>query len=436
MPQIKFNLELDFNKVIIWFYLILFLTLLNAFYNFLCISYGLNYPYNTFLFTVDDLHADLLKVALSYLNKNSLNYQSWSLLHQNYLINNPYGSSEALKIGRLTNLHMPPLGTLISLMDAKLIQIFSPNILLVLFYSISILSIYKMTSFFTKNKKESILIVSFILLSYPVLFLLTRGHIYSLITNITTIFFLYHVLRKNNIIIPIILLAIMFNMRPNSLFLGLLFFVYGFKNGFKALVLAGILSIVLFTINLIIANQIYDDYTFENFTNALKIYYEMYVLGSGGNAFNNSMLSLVKFPLLAVFKIMHYDKSVAFDIVGIFNTIILIFGSSLGFYSLLLFMKNKINTFEVIFLITSLYVLVSSVFATYYMAIFFVFLLIPLQMKEVEKSRFFILIMIICVLMLSPKNYIFVRGISLEVIINPLVMLSAIGYIIYKSHYL
>lgn len=422
MLQTKFDLELDFSKTITWLYLIIFFTLLNAFFNFICTSYGLNYPYNTFLFTADDLHADLLKVALSYLKKDCVNYQNWSSLHQNYLINNPYGSSEALSVNGLTNLHMTPLGTNISIMNAKLIQIFNPNILLVLFYSLSIISIYTMASFFTKNKKEFLLVFCVILLSYPILFMLTRGHIYSLITNIATIFFLYHVVKKSNILIPIILLAIMFNMRPNSLFLSLLFFVYGYKNGLKGLILAGILSIFLFSLNFVLANQIYGDYTFENFIKALKIYYNMYVLGRGGDAFNNSMLSLVKLPL------------VAFDIVGVLNTIILLFGSSLGIYSLFLFIKNKINTFEFIFLITLLYVLVSSVFATYYMAIFFVFFLIPIKMREVENSRFFLLIMIVSVLMLSPKNYIFLHRISLEVMINPLIILGTVSYIMYKSY--
>jgi hypothetical protein len=434
MLQTKFNLEIDFNKTITWFYLILFLTSLNAFYNFVCSSYGLNYPYNTFLFTPDDLHADLIKVALSYLKKNSVNYQSWSLLHQNYLLHNPYGSSDALINGGLTNFHVTPLVTNIAIINAKLIQVFNPNIPLLLFYTISIVSIYIMTLFFVNNKKEFVLVLCVILLSYPILFMLTRGHIYSLITNVATIFFIYHVFKRSNILIPIILLALMFNMRPNSLFLGLLFFIYGFKSGIKGLIFAGILSIFLFFLNLVLANQIYGDYTFENFIKALKIYYDIYVLGSAGNAFNNSMLSLAKLPLLALFKIMHYDKMVAYDIVGIFNTMIFIFGSLLGLYSLFLFIKNKINDYEFIFLITLLYVLVSSVFATYYMPIFFVFFLIPIKIREVENSKFFLLIMIVSVLMLSPKNYIFINGISLEVVINPLIMLGAIGYIIYKTY--
>ena len=67
------------------------------------------------------------------------------------------------------------------------------------------------------------------------------------------------------------------------------------------------------------------------------------------------------------------------------------------------------------------------------MVIFFVFLLIPLKHKITTDSKFFILIMLICVFVLSPKNYIYFSGVSLEVILNPIMLITSIIFIFYKS---
>jgi hypothetical protein len=99
-----------------------------------------------------------------------------------------------------------------------------------------------------------------------------------------------------------------------------------------------------------------------------------------------------------------------------------------------LFIKNKINRYELSFIGISVLALATSVFGTYHMLVFFAFLLIAFKDTEINHSPMYMnIILITCIFVLSPKNYIFPHGISLEVILNPLVMLGAVVYILYKA---
>ena len=232
-----------------------------------------------------------------------------------------------------------------------------------------------------------------------------------------TIFFFYSVFKKNNIIVPIVLMAIMFNMRPNSFFLSLLFFNYGFKKGLAGIIFSALIGIALFVVYLNIASYLYPDYNFKNFKRGVEIYYKLSVLGDGGDSFNNSLLGAFKF--------------LKFENIEIINKIISVSLGLIALLSLYLFAKHKISSFDFIFLICSLYTLASSVFATYYMAIFYTFLL--LLFKFDIRSKFTLPIVIASAFLLIPKNYIFKSYTSLEVLINPIFLLGAIVFILYKS---
>lgn len=413
----KFVIDLNFNKASSWFCIIIFFIFLNAFFNFLAVSYGEGYPYNTFLFSPRDLHADLIKVALSYLRNEQIDYHEWPQLFQNYYINNGYGNLDKLQTEELTNFHLPPLTTIIALINAKILQCTDPNFLLILFYAIAFCSIFILALFFGENDKRRLFLFIMLLFSYPMLFTLTRGHIYAIITNFMTIFFFYNVFKKNNIIVPIVLMAIMFNMRPNSFFLSLLFFNYGFKKGLAGIIFSALIGIALFAVYLNIASYLYPDYNFKNFKRGVEIYYKLSVLGEGGDSFNNSLLGAFKF--------------LKFENIEIINKIISVSLGLIALLSLYLFAKHKISSFDFIFLICSLYTLASSVFATYYMAIFYTFLL--LLFKFDIRSKFTLPIVIASAFLLIPKNYIFKSYTSLEVLINPIFLLGAIVFILYKS---
>ncbi|MCK9373410.1 MAG: hypothetical protein M0P91_09440 [Sulfuricurvum sp.] len=427
------NVVIKVNRVELFLFAIIFFTLLNGFFNSLAVSYGFNeYSISSFLFDSRDLHADLIKFSLSFIqHENIQNISEWPTLYQEYFYNNPYGGLESIKSGILTNMHLPPLAVNFSIACAKILKYFGPNFLLILFYCFVILSIF-LLSRLLENQKKSILFFIIMMFSYPVLFILTRGHIFSFIVSILTIFFFLNIIQRKNILLPILLLAIICNFRPNALILSILFLVYGYKEGSKGLILFFFLSVSIFYLNLILAHQLYNDYTFDNFITAVGIYYELYVIGNGGLLFNNSLYGALKIVILALSKLGSFDLNTAFVYANYISLVINIILLTLSTY---LYIKQKsLNIFEFIFIVATVYVLSSSIFVSYYLFFFFFFLLIPFKYPNINYSNKFLnIILFTSVFVLVPKNYFHVHSISFEVVLNPLIMTLAILYILIKS---
>ena len=418
------------KKLYIIFGIILFFTLLNGFFNSISVAYGWDtYPYNTFLFSATDLHADLIKGILSYCNSLNLDTSEWSTLYQNYYHHNPYGGIEALQNGRLSNLSGPPLMLNIGFLLKYILIHSSPEILVELFYIFVILSIYFISKFFMQDDLDLYVIFFTMLFSYTILFVLTRGHIYAFINGVTLMIFFYLIINKQYVFISIILLSFIINIRPNAIIFSILFFVYGYKNAFKYTILLLALSGIIFIVNLYIAHYLYHDYTWNNFLAAIKIYFELYVIGGLGNLFNNSILGAVKTYLLLLD--VHLSKSALINI----NSTIGIISFITVLVTAFKYFQKRLTIFEFIFIVTSIYVMASSVFGTYHMFIFFIFILIPLKSDWNKISpQFLYLIFFSTIFVLSPKNYFFIGYISLETILNPLVLLLTVLYILIKTN--
>lgn len=418
------------NKIELAFFAILFFTFLNGFFNSLAVAYGYTtYPLATFLFDSSDLHADLIKGILSFYQGKMPSYGEWIPLYQGYYLLNPYRGLSALNTGQLSNLSGTPIMTAIDLLLGKLILWKNPTFLIQIFYSFVVSMICFMAYFYSDSRKKMVLLSLVLLLSYPVLFILTRGHIFSFMGGILLIFFFYHIVKKSPIIIPILLLGLVVNFRPNAAILSLLFIVYGFKNGFKGLVIFSIVALSIFYINLLVAHQMYPDYTLEHFTQAVGSYFKVYVLGNAGDAFNNSLFGAIK-TLSGLFHIDIVKK------LKLINSLISLTSITLLFFSVMLFIKNKINRYELSFIAMSILALATSVFGTYHMLVFFAFLLIAFKNPTINYSpKYLTIILITCVFVLSPKNYLFTHGVSLEVILNPLIMLASVVYIVYTSYH-
>ncbi|HEX5329498.1 hypothetical protein [Sulfuricurvum sp.] len=417
------------NNIELAFFAILFFTLLNGFFNSMNVAYGhTGYPLATFLFDSSDLHADLVKGVLSFYQGKILSYSDWSPLYQGYYLYNPYGGVDALNAGQLSNLSGSPMMTAISLLLGKLVLWKSPGFLVKFFYVGVFMTTWLIAYFYSESTKKAFFVSIILLFSYPVLFILTRGHIFSFIGGVLLIFFFYHIVKKSPLIIPVLLLAFVVNFRPNAAVLSLLFIVYGFKDGIRGLVIFGVLSLSIFYVNLLIAHQMYPDYTFEHFVKAVGIYFNIYVLGNGGDAFNNSLFGGIK--ALSVLVKVDISEKLKF-----LNFILSLTSISVLLFSVYLFVKNKINRYELSFIGMSTLALATSVFSTYHMVVFFAFLLIAFKDIELNYSPIYLnTILLTCIFVLSPKNYIFTHGISLEVILNPLVLLWAVAYILYKAN--
>ena len=426
-------ISINFNDVKTWMGIIFIFTLLNTFFNSLCVAYGLPFPYSTFLANSSDLHADLIKTAVSLLHQYNIpNIHEWSPLYQDYFFHYPYGgfNVDVLEKNSFTLFHMPPLSVNLTIVLSKVILVTSADTLVFFFYMTVIILLFYLSTLFANNKKEVIFLSLTMLLSYPILLMLTRGYIYSLIIGILSIVLLFNVNKSNSSwLISIVLLSLIINLRPNAVILLALLFSYGFREGLKYSIFAIILSGLLFFSNLGIVQNIYPQYTLEHFSQGLKVYYQLYIIGHFGDSFNNSLYGLEKYffttiSYLMVLSPQRYAKTLEF------NTIL---GLGITLFSIILFNRRKIDLYGFSFLIVLIYSLAFTIFSVYYLLIFFAFLLIPLKDNELQNSYFYKEVVILSSITLIPKNYIFNDALSLESVVNPILMLSVAILIIRKS---
>jgi len=399
--------------------------LLNALFNSLSYAYGYNsYLMNSFLFSASDLYGDLIKFSISFMDSKEIHdISNWSKLYQNYYLHNHYGGIESLEKGLLSNLGTTPFYLYIAYFIKFIIFKLSPSDTIIYFYIFIFLSIVFMVYYFYSSYKKTFIISLFIFCSYPTLFMLTRGHIYSYITALFLIFFIALIIKQSkNYLLVALLLAIAVSFRPNVAILSVLFFLYGFRDGVKYLVIFIFLSLVLFIINIYLASFLYPDYNLTNFIHATDIYFHTYVLGSAGSEFNNSLYGGINF-ILNIFDIKVLNSEL--KMINMASFIILIFILSI---SILLTLKKYISSFDFSFIVVSIYILASSVFATYHLFVLYIFLLLY---KNIDSNNYR-LIIFTTIFMLSPKNYYHINNVSIETLLNPLVLFASVLYMILK----
>ncbi|MGJ0334401.1 hypothetical protein NG752_10320 [Aliarcobacter cryaerophilus] len=417
------SLKIKLSKSELAFYAIFLFTILNGFYNALNVAYGFNsYPYNTFVFDSSDLHADLVKYTLSFFQDKFPNYKEWSSLYQEYYLHNPYGGVQNLNNGQLSSYGSFPLSIVINLIIGQLIYIGGPKLLVKSLYIFVILSSFIVIYFFTnKDKYNTLVLLIAFLLSYTVLFMLTRGHIYSYLVFLMFTVFVYFLIYKKNIVIPILLLALIMNFRPNMGIFMFLFYIYGFRNFIKASFTVLLFAGIIFYLSLQISTIFLEGYSFDNIAKGLKIYTENYILGSGGDAFNNSFFGILKF-----FQLVLNSK----DIQIISLSIILIFLP----ITIYLYSKKKIMEYDFIYLIVGIYILITPSFATYHMLILYIFILVPLKKNIINNANYSNIIICSVIVLLLPKNYYYnLNQISIETLINPIVILWSLFIIVFLS---
>lgn len=406
--------------------LLLFIAGLNSF--FYIIREALGSGNGTFFFTSQDRFADIIKTSLSYKKilitlPNFFNYlNNMSDIYKYFYEQNPYLGVEYVSTS-LTHFHLTPISTLLNfiVIAGMGLNLKIKYILIILFISCSLLfiiSIHKIFKFYS-----SFLFLLLSLVSYPLLMAITRGNYQSFICSIGIITFLSNLFIKKNIsIYSLILYAIAINFRPNALILLIsLLVIFDFKKTFFISLKVIIISALILFISYFTVNYIYPDYTFFNFLNGLKIYNDGYVTGSGGNYFNSSLYGCIKFILTNDF---NYNK-LLFIIISCF----------ILFYWLILTLKQKINVIYQPFIIVCFYILFNPVAADYHLIVF-IFPLMYFYNKFDEinkKDKKNIYIFLSTILILSPKNYYFINSISLQVAINPMIMLITIFYLFKKS---
>jgi hypothetical protein len=379
---------------------------------------------------IGDLFGDFFKVILSYPGATEISFNrsfgffytltDWANNTYNYGIN-------GLDTNTVTHFHMPPLSTVFSLTCLHLMHYIPAQIEFALVVLLAVFALYKISREIGSNNKETALWMGSILLSYPFIFAIQRGNMFYIASSIFLILYIVFIFKNKFKYLDVLLLALAVNIRPNAIIFIFALMIINDGQRAKRFVLFLFSSFAIFLISFYFANLMYPEYTFTNFTRGLGLYHHAYVAGSLGNPNNSSLFILIKL-------LLGYHRPE--ELLGVAIPGIIIF------YAFWLFIKNKLNSIEYIFIICSCYMLSSTVFADYHLLVFLAPILIlsirdsnqallPFTKNNIYQSAS--LIFITCCFLISPKNYLYLDRISVFELLNPIVALTACTFILYTS---
>jgi len=423
MKNIKKNTD-HYRYIIICLTVMLLLIGFNSFFFIMKDAFG--YGTGTFLFSSEDRFADIIKTSLSYRDvllkipnlKHSID--NLSPIYQYYFYDNPYKGIAGIE--GLTHFHMTPISSLLNIIVAVAIGYGkTPNTIMFTLFFLCILLAFISTYNIVRCYKKSLLLVALIMVSYPLLYIITRGNYAAFLCGIGVLAFLNSLfINKKLDFFSLFLFAVAINFRPNSIILILaLTLLFGIRKSIWPAIQILLVTAAIYISTYYILNFIYPDYTITTFLKALSVYFKLYVHDSQGDAFNSSM-----YALLRMFSNNISVISWVFRVLAVF--ILLAVGR-------LIFKKNSISAYYP-FILSSIYILLNQVAGDYHLLIFVVpifiiFINYEKWQNDIVTMR---IITISTVLILVPKNYLFVNGISMQVVIHPLILLLISAYLYYK----
>lgn len=400
---------------------------LNAGYAALHYSFGFGEAY--FLAGPEDRFADLVKVALSFKDYTAWlaatsEFQAWPAVYKDYLLHNPYRGIEGLATGRLTHMHHPPLSQLSFTLCAMLIALGkSATGVLWLWFGLYAAGVAWLAKTYRKcmtGKRPSVvhlLILCFA--SYPALLVFARGNYHAGFSSILIAVFLVSCFGQRKVSWPAILaLALAMNFRPVALvFVLAIPLVVGWRRSVVPVLAAIALAGAILLAALAAESAIYPDYGLHSFLQGLDNYRKLYIVGPNGDAGNASLWALIKngarmSGTLAFYHDELYRLFIALSIFAIFLS-----------WRSLQAGTNPAQAGPLV--LVALYVLLSPVCAEYHLLV----CVAPLAILSLQQNAAPLEAKVVfwaSVLMLVPKNYIFVDGLSVQTLLNPLVLLIAL----------
>ena len=391
---------------------VLVLTLANALFNVVAFQLGWPQPYTIFLARPDDNFADFFELLASYPGGAAAHVRHGPGLHL-ILPLDPLDHSklDAGGLTPLTNLHMPPLSTVIALLTVQALR-FVDAVTLFLLLCAGLLAYWiQIVRRFARTRGERLAWIALGAIAYPTLMTLSRGNLFAGLTGLLLIHALLLGLRRQSPIFVAILLALAVNIRPNAILFGgpLLLFYWQTRWRFGiALTIAGF---AIAGLTLLAAIHFYPGYSLASFRSALAAYYRLYVIGFWGLAYGSSLFGALKI-------LIGYRP-------GLDGATMLV-ALVIALWGLLARALGRLGDAAILFITAAAYVLGSNVIGDYHLGVFLIVpIAIALQPKAGPQDR--VLILVSC-LMLAPKNYGFIQPIwlsaSLQIMLNPLFLLA------------
>lgn len=450
---------------------VIVLTFANLLLSAASFEIGMGYP--SIVAGPGDRFGDLVKFSLSYKKftsgiGNGEKYRSWAQTYKHYYESNEYGGKEHFgERSKITHFHVPPFSTLLFLGAAMFIAATNSvyPVMLVFFLFYLLLALWTVEGSVPEEKRSWKLRLAFcffVILSYPALTVFSRANYHAGFTSLLVIAFLFSVFgRKQASWIEFLTLAIAINIRPNAAIFALAIpLLLGLKQSFAPLLKIAVSSTGIFFVSYVAVHALYPDYTLQYFYRGVADYNQKYVVGDWGAGGNNSLYGIIQnFNQLDTDKVTFYLAGLLLVLLigpiiwagrrvkrwTVTGPLILLtvecVAICLGYhkYSMVLFQLLALVVVALVgwslfrspdrllaapFLLTSLYCLLTPVFAPYHLLVFVAPLFLVYFDAEhwLDHSRMFSIIALACVLMLSPKNYIFGGSDSPQVVLNPLLL--------------
>ena len=338
-------------------------------------------------FEAHDRGADFLKVILQLPGGD---WPSDPFAH----VVDRYANSMDYK-GAFGILHLPPLSMVLSLFARASFTFVAPSIvflaLIAAVLTAILIVIYEQTKSVTWCLATAV--------SYPLLMMVDRGNLYAGLAAVCAIAALLP--RKPNWT-ACVLFAIAINVRPNLALCALPLIFLEPRFAFRLAILTGL----VFGGSLIAAQAIYPTYTLMSFLAGVESYTGAYAAGGLGVPFGSS--------LYGAFYALGWPASWGAAMAPL--TILPL--------ALFAFHRGWIDYGQLVFICAALMGLLTTIFGDYHLLIF----IAPLVLAR-DQATFWA-----SLLLLAPKAFGTVDSYSIQVILNPAIMLAGVGWILMRSY--
>ena len=363
---------------------------------------GLGYRTDSYLFTPQDLFADFIKFSFSlYPDAKYVLSDGFfiSKQHLEYYQNGTHYIAGAWSIDdyRTPVYVLPPMSFLFSVSSANAMQAIDSTSFFLLLFTV-LVALFYLVAAKIAGRILFILLLA-MLISYPILFAFTRGHIHSLLHVVFLSASCYFLLVERKYLLAAFFLAAAVNIRPNALIMIAALPFGTAKVQFKYVGATVAFSASLFAFSLLALSLLYSDYSLHRFFQAVTFYHEVFVQAPRGS------VSQYSSSLLSLFKNIggSYSKSVELAFAGLFCLLALVF----AFLQIRGVIPAGLAWIGVLFAYNG----ASSVFADYYLVMYWLIVAVVIahvnNQEGLTRLPLTNLILWSCLLLLIPKSLFF-----------------------------
>lgn len=383
----------------------------NTLFNLVARAFGLHWPYSTFLFAPTDLFGDFFKAALGFPGGDMVRPSHFLGLHDRIAraaAFRPYPGIAALAAEPLNPLQMMPLTMTYYLLEVRAMRLLDPA---AVFLGSALAVIAGYVCVVLRGARSRHLAERWLrlgLLSYPMLMVLTRGNLQAGVTALLIVQAMLCAAERKRPVTTAVLLAIAVNIRPNAILFGLPMLLLFADARWRVFAATGVAGVLTLAASAAAAHALFPDYTISSFGSGLRVYYQVYVIDDLGLWYGSSLFGGLK---------LMFGYHAGMDTGATVAALALLVAGLATFW------RGRLTITAMVFVTACAYCLATPVIADYHLLCF---VAVPmLAAREPRIGRIEWIAVIAASLLLSPKNYIFFGEYSLQIVLNPAIMLAA-----------